>query len=112
MITVNKFGIVLNRCYYVWYSCELGIYPFIINLLRFDDCVEGGESVVVDTYPVLEEMRKKHPNEFNTLTRVPYTTFKQKDYIDDVENCGGAPDPLICFMVLPGHTNHCSFQCF
>lgn len=38
---------------------------------RFDECVEGGESVLVDAYPVVEEIRQKHPKQFNTLTRVP-----------------------------------------
>ena len=28
---------------------------------RFDECVEGGESILLDTYPVVEEMRKELP---------------------------------------------------
>ena len=43
---------------------------------RFDYCVEGGESVLVDTYPVVEELRRKHPKQFEVLTRVPYFTHR------------------------------------
>ena len=39
----------------------------------------GGESLLVDSYPVLEELRAKHPEEFYTLTRVP-TTFQRVHY--------------------------------
>ena len=35
--------------------------------------VVGGESLLLDTFSVLEEMRIKHPEEFHTLTRVPAT---------------------------------------
>ena len=35
--------------------------------------VIGGESLLLDTFPVLEEMRIKHPDEFHTLTRIPAT---------------------------------------
>ena len=35
--------------------------------------VIGGESRLLDTFPVLEEMRIKYPEEFHTLTRVPAT---------------------------------------
>ena len=40
---------------------------------RFD---EGGESVLVDTYPVVEELRRKHPKQFEVLTHVPYFTHR------------------------------------
>ena len=43
---------------------------------RNDACVEGGESVLLDAFAVVEEMRKKHPQHFATLTRVP-TTFQR-----------------------------------
>ena len=41
---------------------------------RNDDIVEGGVTVVLDSHPVLEEMREKHPQHFATLTRV-HATF-------------------------------------
>ena len=44
-----------------------------ITCFRFDECVEGGESILLDTYPVVEEMRRKYPKQFDTLTRVPAT---------------------------------------
>ena len=46
---------------------------FSPSFKRFDDCVEGGESIIIDTYPIIEEFRIKHPKQFDVLTRVPYT---------------------------------------
>ena len=44
----------------------------VIHLLcRYDEEVVGGESLLLDSYPVLEEMRTQHPKEFDTLTRIP-----------------------------------------
>ena len=53
-------------------------------MFRFDDCVEGGLSYIVDTYPVLQEMRKKHPKQFEVLTRVPYITHREHDEIENL----------------------------
>lgn len=33
--------------------------------------MEGGESVVLDLFPVVEELRDKFPEHFQTLVRVP-----------------------------------------
>lgn len=38
---------------------------------RNDKVVVGGESILLDAYPVVLEMREKYPKEFDTLTRVP-----------------------------------------
>ena len=46
---------------------------------RFDDCVEGGESNIVDAYPVLKQFRKEYPKQFEVLTRVPYITKRPQD---------------------------------
>ena len=43
----------------------------VIFIFRFDECVEGGESILLDAYPVVEEMRRKHPKQFDTLTKIP-----------------------------------------
>ena len=65
-------------------------YPFIDILLplypmfRFDECVEGGESILVDSYPVLEELRQKHPKQFEVLTRLPYTVHRVHDSLDNL----------------------------
>ena len=40
---------------------------------RFDECVEGGESIVVDALAVVEKLRVTHPHHFSTLVRVPAT---------------------------------------
>lgn len=47
---------------------------YTINLYRNSDF--GGETTFVDTFPVVEDMRINHPNEFQTLTRIP-ATFKR-----------------------------------
>ena len=51
---------------------------------RFDDCVEGGENTVVDAYPVVEELRRKHPKQFEVLTRVPY--FLHRTYEETIND--------------------------
>ena len=43
------------------------------HLHRFDPCVEGGESILLDAFPVAEELRAEHPELFDVLTRVPAT---------------------------------------
>ena len=50
------------------------LYKF--SCYRNDACVEGGESVLLDAFAVVEEMRVKHPQHFATLTRVPATFVK------------------------------------
>ena len=55
------------------------LYFKIPVLHRFDPCVNGGESILLDTYPVLEELRQKHPEHFATLARVP-ATFQKIHY--------------------------------
>ena len=44
-------------------------------LCRFDECVTGGESILLDAYPVVEEFRRTHPKHFDTLTRIPVRLF-------------------------------------
>ena len=46
---------------------------------RFDECVEGGESVLLDAFAVVEELREKQPHLFDTLARVP-ATFERIHY--------------------------------
>ena len=46
---------------------------------RFDECVDGGDSILLDGFAVVEEMRKVYPKQFDTLTRVP-TTFQKIRY--------------------------------
>jgi hypothetical protein len=41
-----------------------------VDLSRNDECVEGGLSIVLDSIPVLEELRAKRPEYFVTLTKV------------------------------------------
>ena len=56
-----------------------GCYTSEYLLHRFDPCVNGGESILLDAYPVLEELRQKHPEHFATLARVP-ATFQKIHY--------------------------------
>ena len=41
--------------------------------IRFDKCVEGGESQLVDMFQAMEILRNESPEDFRTLTRVPCT---------------------------------------
>lgn len=43
----------------------------ILCICRNDDCVEGGENILLDLYPIVQELRKTYPHHFDTLTRVP-----------------------------------------
>lgn len=43
---------------------------------RFDDCVEGGESLIVDVFKVASEFRHSHPKEFEALATIPVTFQK------------------------------------
>ena len=40
-----------------------------IILCRIDSSVVGGESVLLDSYPIVEELRKNHPLQFDVLTK-------------------------------------------
>ena len=42
-------------------------------MFRNDFCVEGGQSIMLDSYPVVEELRAQHPKHFDTLTKIPAT---------------------------------------
>ena len=44
-----------------------------ICVYRNDECVEGGESIIVDALAVVEKFRVTHPHHFSTLVRVPAT---------------------------------------
>ena len=44
-----------------------------VHSCRFDECVEGGETILLDSYPVLEELRTSYPKHFDTLSSVPVT---------------------------------------
>ena len=53
------------------------LQSLLISCCRNDACVEGGESMLLDAFAVVEEMREKHPQHFATLARVP-ATFERK----------------------------------
>ena len=44
-----------------------------VGVYRTDECVEGGESIIVDALAVVEKFRLTHPHHFSTLVRVPAT---------------------------------------
>lgn len=46
---------------------------------RNDECVKGGESVMLDAFFMAEQLRSEHPDHFKTLTRVP-ATFQKIHY--------------------------------
>ena len=51
----------------------------MVSFGRFDSCVEGGDSLFVDVFDVVEELRHQHPDHFNTLCSVP-VTFQKVHY--------------------------------
>ena len=54
------------------------VLSFILrSIYRFDDTVKGGFTRFLDMFGVLEKFREEHPDEFNTLCRVP-VTFKME----------------------------------
>ena len=62
-----------------------------ISFLRNDSLVEGGETVILDGYPVVKEMREKYPIYFDTLTKVPVTFQRQYH---------GKYETVICLIIL------------
>jgi len=64
-----------------------------VLVIRNDDSIIGGESLLLDSYPIVEELRKNYPEQFNTLTRIP-ATFQKIHYkrlvtsIGTVVHCG------------------------
>ena len=62
--------------------CAVVLVNIYFSVSRFDDCVEGGESSVVDAYPLIEELRQKYPRYFDILSRVPYTALNEHDSLD------------------------------
>ena len=42
-------------------------------MYRNDECVVGGENIMIDAFPVIEEFRVKHRQHFDTLTTIPGT---------------------------------------
>jgi gamma-butyrobetaine dioxygenase len=54
----------------------------ILQCLRNDECVTGGESTIVDALAVVEKLRVTHPHHFSTLVKVP-TTFHRIHYERD-----------------------------
>ena len=51
----------------------------VVILSRNDSSIEGGESIMLDIFPVVEELRAKHPKHFEVLTRIP-ATFQRIHY--------------------------------
>ena len=58
------------------YSGMMDYYWFVCVSIRFDECVEGGESIVVDLLAVTERLRVTHPHHFATLVRIPATFIR------------------------------------
>lgn len=55
----------------------------LLHCLRFDTQVEGGDSVFLDSFHAAEELRKRFPEDFENLVRIPATFQKihfERDY--------------------------------
>ena len=58
----------------IFYESAPGIQ--LLHCLKRDECVNGGESVLVDAMFAAEEFRRQHPVEFATLTKVAVTSLR------------------------------------
>ncbi|XP_019850396.1 PREDICTED: uncharacterized protein LOC105312230 [Amphimedon queenslandica] len=45
----------------------------ILHCLRFDNCVSGGETLLVDLYNTAQKLRSKYPHHFKALSEIPYS---------------------------------------
>lgn len=61
----------------IYYESAPGLQ--LLHCLKFDECVEGGESTLLDLFYVAEVFRKSNPQEFHVLTQIP-TTFQKIHY--------------------------------
>ena len=61
----------------IFYQSAPGIQ--FLHCLKRNECVVGGESVLVDAIFAAEEFRKQHPQEFVTLTKVAVTSVRIRD---------------------------------
>ena len=43
----------------------------LLHCLKFDECIEGGENVLIDHCAAAEEFRKDFPKDFEVLTKIP-----------------------------------------
>jgi len=63
-----------------------------VLVIRNDDSIIGGESLLLDSYPIVEGLRKNYPEQFNTLARIPATFqkihHKRLVTIGSVVDCG------------------------
>ena len=57
-----------------YYESPPGIQ--LLHCLKFDSCIEGGESAIVDMFHFAEQFRIQHPEEFNVLCRVNASFYK------------------------------------
>ncbi|CAC5358675.1 E1.14.11.1 [Mytilus coruscus] len=55
---------------------ESGPGLFFLHCLEFDECVEDGESILLDVNRVAEEFRIQHPEDFKVLTKNAVTIQK------------------------------------
>lgn len=57
-----------------YYESPPGIQ--FLHCMRFDDCIEGGDSLFVDAWHAAETLCAKHREDFEILTRIPVTFQK------------------------------------
>jgi alpha-ketoglutarate-dependent taurine dioxygenase len=69
--TNEAIGPHMDLCYY---ESPPGLQ--LLHCLRFDSDVVGGESLLIDAFAAAEELRRTHPEAFETLCTVPATFLK------------------------------------
>ncbi|RDD42516.1 putative gamma-butyrobetaine dioxygenase [Trichoplax sp. H2] len=58
----------------MYYESPPGIQ--VLHCVRFDECVTGGESLLLDSFSVAEELRLQSPEDFRILSTIPATFQK------------------------------------
>ncbi|CAG2243358.1 BBOX1 [Mytilus edulis] len=70
---------------------ESGPGLFFLHCQEFEECVEGGESILLDVNRVAEEFRIQHPEDFKILTQNAVTIQKvhyERDWPVDMRSVG------------------------
>lgn len=58
----------------IYYEAPPGLQ--FLHCIKFDEVIEGGESLLVDGFYVAEKFKKQYPEYFDTLTKIPVTFQK------------------------------------
>jgi gamma-butyrobetaine dioxygenase len=57
----------------------------ILHCLKFDECVDGGLTMLVDAYNELNILRRDHPQHFKALASIPYSMHRIHDNTSELK---------------------------